>query len=162
MNILLNISDFSTEYVYFLEKKTNIVFNGVFTKIMYSNELLLMNGIYLHFPLEIMKVCESINKIYVSFQVYNKVNMRAIQDFTAIEQMILEQYKVMNNCNKKMNNALSKQMYGGSVKIFYSGHVDNRSVKSLQSGEVYSFVIKISGVWETNDEIGITYKMYTM
>lgn len=159
MNVLLNVSDFSTEYVYFLDKKINIVFSGVFTKIMYSNELLLMNGVYFHFPLEIMKACENINKIYVSFQVYNKTNLRTIQDFTAIELMILEQYKKMNNCNKKINSALSKQMNGGSVKIFYSGRVDG--VGPLQPGEIYSFVIKISGVWETNDEIGITYKMYT-
>ena len=47
MNIVLNVTDFLIEHVYFLDKKVNIVFNGVFTKIMYSNELFLMNGIYL-------------------------------------------------------------------------------------------------------------------
>lgn len=162
MNIVLNVSDFSTEYVYFLDKKINIVFNGVFTKIMYSNELFLMNGIYFKFPLEIMKVSESINKLYISFQVYNKVNIKIIQDFTSIEIMILEQYKKMNNCNKKINNTLSKQLYSGSLKVFQAGRFDNQEKLgqySLQIG-TFSFIIKMSGVWETNDEIGITYKMY--
>lgn len=162
MNIVLNVTDFLIEHVYFLDKKVNIVFNGVFTKIMYSNELFLMNGIYFKFPLEIMKVSESMNKIYVSFQVYNKFNIKIIQDFTSIEIMILEQYKRMNNCNKKINNTLSKQLYNGSLKVFQAGRFDNQERqggKSVQVG-TFSFIIKISGVWETNDEIGITYKMY--
>jgi hypothetical protein len=56
MNVILNISDFSTEHVYFLDKKQNIVFDGVFTKIMFSNHLLLMNGVFFHFPIKIIKV----------------------------------------------------------------------------------------------------------
>jgi len=157
MNVVLNISDFSIENVFFLEKKTNIVFNGVFTKIMYSNELFLMNGIYFKFPLEIQKINENPNKIYALFQVYNKINIKTVQEFTGVELSILEQYKRMNNCNKKINNSLSKQMYSGFVKIFC---VQDNKNPVIEPNTTVSFVMKISGVWETNDEIGITYKLY--
>jgi len=74
----------------------------------------------------------------------------------------LEQYKKMNNCNKKINNTLSKQLYSGSLKVFQAGRIDNQEKLgqySLQTA-TFPFIIKMSGVWETNDEIGITYKMY--
>lgn len=157
MNVILDISKFSTEHVQLLDKKQNIIFNGVFTKIVYSNELFLMNGIYFQFPIKIIKMTENMNKIYVSYQVYNNINTEIVQNFANIEFMVLDHYKKMNSCNKKINNTLSKQLYSGNVKIFNSFR---RADDIAHTNGSLCFVLKISGVWETNDEIGITYKIY--
>jgi hypothetical protein len=50
-------------------------------------------------------------------------------------------------------NSLSKQLYSGMIKI-YNMFRENRESKNTQ------YVIKISGIWETNNDIGITYKIY--
>jgi hypothetical protein len=53
MNFVLKINDFQIEYLHLFEKKKNIVIDGIFTKMIYSDKLLSMNGIYFNFPLEI-------------------------------------------------------------------------------------------------------------
>ena len=156
MNVILDIYNFSSENVYFLDKKQNIIFDGFFTKIMYSNELFLMNGVFFQFPIKIVKLSENMNKYYVSFNPHLTSNSEVLQGFADIENALLEHYKKMNNCNKKINNMLSKQIYSGGIKIF-NGYRKERV--GFNVGPL-CLVIKISGVWETNDEIGITYKIY--
>ena len=160
MNVILDISKFSTEFLFFLEKKQNIVFDGIFTKIVYSNELFLMNGVYFQFPIKFMKMNENINKIYLSYHIYTKGNLEIVQSFMNLEFMILEQYKKMNNCNKKINNTLSKQLNSGNVKIFNSYRRPTEDMSAVSVNGHACFIMKISGVWETNDEVGITYKIY--
>ena len=40
MNIVLNIKDINTENIYLLESKKNIIMDGSFTKLLYSNHFL--------------------------------------------------------------------------------------------------------------------------
>jgi hypothetical protein len=75
-----------------------------------------------------------------------------------IELYILESYKKMNKCYKKISNNLAKQLYSGIIKItkdYYSGKTS--SINNMQNEIQY--IIKISGVWENNEEIGITFKL---
>ena len=46
MNVVLDLNDLHEQYICFLETKKNIVIDGYFTKILYSNDIVTMNGIY--------------------------------------------------------------------------------------------------------------------
>lgn len=175
MNIVLQQPQFNIHSLSFLDKKQNIIFDGVFTKILFSNELFTMNGIYLHFSIDSLKIND--NKTIVSYQPYHKMNLQNIQQISNIEIDILEYYQKMMQSNKCINNVLSKILYTGNIKIFSQmrvsntkfyppggGGEENAPQKSPLASKNYvvsgKFYIKISGIWETADEIGITYKIY--
>ena len=61
------------------------------------------------------------------------------------------------NCitDKKNNFILTKQLYSGNLKLYK----EFNDSKITNNEKKISFIIKISGIWESNEEIGITYKI---
>ena len=54
MNILvLPITEIIPEYIYYLDSKNNMLMDGIFTKVIYTNEWFTMNGLYINLPIEI-------------------------------------------------------------------------------------------------------------
>jgi len=166
MNIILNINDLSNpeselekNRVHFLEKKRNIIMDGVFTKIIFSDEFITMNGLYINCLMQFQNSNDKNNKNIVYFQPYHTLNVFLIKSFSEIEKQILEYYKDYYVCIKTPVYSLHNQLYSGNAKIY----------KSFNSSEYMSpppgfsqinkkYVIKISGVWETDRNVGITYK----
>ena len=160
MNLVLDLNNrFSIGNSHFLEKKRNIIIDGYFTKLLYTTELFTMNGIYFIFPIEISSLEKILNKHIIKFAPYSKTNYQIIQEFAKMEYRIIEYYKQMNNCVKKISNTLSKQMYSGSMKIYRDYSVDKKPIVNTPDTNV-SCVLKISGVWETKEDIGITFKLF--
>jgi len=155
MNILCKLSRFQNEKIQFMDTKHNIMMNGQFTKIVYSTEHYTMNGLYLQLPLLIeyphAKTATSTNDAfpyhYLQFQPYHQKNHMMVQQLVDIEFIILQYYKQYVNCSKNPAYGLRNQLYGGMLKLYTNG----TNVKT-------SITVKISGVWETHDSIGITYK----
>ena len=164
MNILLDNKDFSLCNIFNCDTKENIIMDGKFTKLLYSNELFTMNGLYFSFPIENITIEKLGNKNIVKFHPYSQVNLPVVQDFAKIEYRILEHYKYMNKCVRKISNTLSKQMYSGSMKIYKELHLFNNNSSNSNNKIVddnsLDFFLKISGVWETDSEIGLTYKLH--
>jgi hypothetical protein len=53
-------------------------------------------------------------------------------------------------------HSLRDQLNSGHIKAYVNDHVgDNATAKTAH---VQQIMLKICGVWETNDECGITYK----
>ena len=46
MNIAYSLDKINLQNVFFLDSKKNIIMDGKFTKIIHSNELITINGIY--------------------------------------------------------------------------------------------------------------------
>lgn len=128
--------------------------DGNFTKLIYSNECFTMNGIYILFPIE-LGIERCINKNQIKFHPYSSFNQTIIQDFSRLEMKILEYYKQSRQCNRKLSNLLSRQMYTGFMKT----HKDNYDT-TFDEKKNAQYVLKISGVWETREEVGLTYKLY--
>lgn len=162
MNIILDVNRFSIGNIFFLDKKRNIIIDGNFTKMIYSNEYFTMNCLYFLFPIEISKTEKTMNKTNVFFHPYSRHNTFIMQEFSKLEYTIIEYYKTMNNSFKKISNNLSKQIYSGNVKIYNSTKNYNGSQESNKHDieTRNNYVVKISGLWETEQEIGITYKLY--
>lgn len=153
MNISIDLNKITLPNVYFLEKKTNLIMDGNFTKIIYSNDCFTMNGLYVLFPIEVLNLDKIGTKVILKFNPYQTCNATIIQEFSKLELRILEYYKNLYRCKGKISTFLSRQMYTGSMKLYKDYNSSDIKKKNVQ------YIIKISGVWETYDEIGITYKL---
>jgi hypothetical protein len=186
-NIVYDIPQFQIQNVFLLENKKNMIMDGNFTKIIYSDDLFILYGIFLNVPLLVDGFSTngiSGNKYFFKFQPNHVANENTVNNMINIEYRILEFYKSIFKVNKKITTVLRNQLYNGYIKIYKNmSHVREERV-SLMSDDalkskyvnkvgcivqraeildnVYpakkSFLIKISGVWEDNESIGLTYK----
>lgn len=165
--MVLNTSQFFTYNTFFTEQKRNIIIDGLFTKMIYSNETLSMNGIYFIFPIEQYMIEKNQYKMYLKFSPYHPSNYSIIQQFIKIEKGILEYYKETTNYKNNINILLSKQLLSGNVKIYnekWDNSINAEKTKHFTStlNKNQYFVIKMSGIWETDNEIGTTFKLFVM
>lgn len=168
MNIVVNIQQFSLQSVHCLDTRRNIMMEGNFTKILYSDDVLISNGIYLRFPLqksradgrpirdakETMSVTQKNQEMNSTrcifyFNPHTQENQLLFQQFSFIESKLIDFYKKQNNVNKCSVYGLRNQLYSGSIKYY-------QDVDTVGANMIY--VLKIAGFWETNDSVGITYK----
>ena len=81
MIISLDLPKFTLTNLFFLDTKKNMIMDGNFTKLLYSNELFVMNGLYLLFPIEIIL----------------QINSTAASDLRSIRITHTSQKKYQNN-----------------------------------------------------------------
>ena len=140
MNILLDINDIYIENIFLMEKVRNTVLeNSDFTKIIYSNEFIGLNGIYLKVFFINFKIENFNNK--TKYNLNNESNNIMIEKLCNIEKNILEFYN--KNLNHQYN--LQKQLNNGIYKCVIN---DNKLFVTL----------KISGIWENQNSCGLTFK----
>ena len=86
-------------------------------------------------------------KYYSKFKcIFNTVNYKSlIENIKIIEENLLKKCRVIN---KIPQYKISEQLKNGNIKIF--NEIENKSV--------CSFILKISGIWETHNNYGLTYK----
>ena len=119
MNLVLDNNNYNINNIYYYDPVKNTVMEeSKFIRIIYSDENIILNGIYL--KLEINN---------------NAIDTIAIQK---IENDILHKY----NSKKIISNKLYDQ-------IQYCIKKYNNSI----------IILKISGIWETDRMIGLTYKL---
>jgi hypothetical protein len=145
MNIALNTNQFDINNIYFCDSiKNNVVNDGLFIRVIYSTEYFVTNGINLFVPLYDVIIEKFYNKYKCSFNLVNNKNV--IDSIQKIEEEIL---KKLNNKNKIIQKTIYEQLRGENIKIF-SENID-KTHNSL-------FILKISGIWETDTQIGLTFK----
>ena len=195
MNLVIQPSKYSQEYVHFLDTKTNMIMDGNFTKLMYTTDHMTMNGIYIEFPIKPGSVqsfastssstsstttysstcskspyASTYASTYAnSIQKYNgetkyimkfetEYNKSLLEDLFKIEDSLLTYYMEYLNISKKHKlYSLSNQLQHGSVKFF------SKTYQYSLQPHTYSnknYFIKISGIWENNYDVGITYKIF--
>ena len=144
MIFIITLDNFSLNNVSLLEKKKNIIMDGTFTKINYLSEWYTMNGLCLYASLDVKYIYD--NSIKFDPKTINNTNI--IKQLSNIEKQLLILYSNYYQCDFTLNNLLSKQLHYGSLKI--SSDCKNNA------NNIY--IIKISGIWQSNNEIGIIYK----
>lgn len=144
MNVVIDIHQFDNRSTYFCDSiRNNIINEGNFIRILYSNKFVTFNGIYLYIPLH-DAICEkSHNKLICNFQVSNYREM--LNKIKMIEDSILSK---MNIADKTRLHKIYEQLCTGNIKLFGENYLKSTS----------SFILKISGVWETKYQYGLTYK----
>ena len=145
MNVVLSTSQFNKDYVHYQEPVRNTVMDDSnFIRIIYSNDLFALNGIFLQFSLYNAKIERYFAKYKCTFDYSD--NRAIVSQLIRIEEDII---KLTAITNKRPAYKIREQLQGGGIKLFANEN-DERVGNS--------FLLKISGIWETASEIGITFK----
>ena len=144
MLLLENISQFNDNNIFFCEPiNNNIITNGQFIRILYSNELFVLNGIYLYIHFDDIIIEKYFNKYKCTYNI--EQHKQLIENIRYIEESILKKTNILNKtpiC--KIYDILSS----GNIKFF-----------SEKTEKIYNnFLLKISGIWEDDVNYGVTYK----
>jgi hypothetical protein len=167
MNLLCDITNFQKDNIFFLDTKRNMVIEGKFTKLIYSDFAVALNGLYLYCPIQghcqnvlptmmhnqmAMDISQQrpVVRSIFQFSLLDSWNIHLMKELTRIEHEIIEHYKDIFQIQKMNMYSLRNQMKMGSIKI---GH--NVADQSKQHSHM---TLKISGVWETDYNVGITFK----
>jgi len=143
MNLVKSIEQYNDKNTFFCEPiKNNIMTDGNFIRILYSTQHFILNGIYLLVNLQDITCEKFYNKYKCNFNILNHKDI--IDNLKKIEEELLKKYKTSKIASYK----IYEQMKTGYIKIFTD--VGNRSQ--------CSFILKISGIWETQYNYGLTYK----
>ena len=150
MNLAIDINEFDINSVFFQKPITNTVIdNSDFIRIIYSNDLMILNGIYIKIKLEIKSVESYYSKYKCIFNVSD--NKDVFNKIQSIENVILERF----SSNKTKKKKIYEQINNCYVKIFTDNIFNSNNIPNY-------FTLKISGIWETNNDCGITYKFMTI
>lgn len=145
MNIVKTLDQYDENCIYFCDPiKNNVMNEGNFIRILYSTPTFVLNGIYLLIRLNDIIVEKYYNKYKCIFNVNNHKDI--IEDVKVIEDSLL---KKINIKNKFPQNKIHDQLKNGNIKIF--SDVNPKTYTN-------SFLLKISGIWETETHYGVTYK----
>lgn len=181
MNIVVDISNVLLNGIFIFDKRKNIVIDGYFSRLVYSTPHFVMNGLYINVTLykapEIppppgfgglirhsnsygyfssLSLSDSSTdgfRVTETFDLKNPHNLSTIVSLCSMEEFILNQYKETKNIEKQCVYNIRNQLYSGAIKtIGYS------SSTHLVKEDSIKLVFKISGVWETDTCIGVTFK----
>lgn len=144
MNIVKKIEQYDENYVYFCEPIKNTIMNeGTFIRILYSTNTMVLNGIYLLIQLNDVTIEKYYNKLKYVFNVL--IHKELIEKIRKIEENIL---KKANVTNKAPLFKIYEQLQSGCIKMFSDNIPKNNG----------TFILKISGIWENNNNYGLTFK----
>ena len=142
MNISLNKEDFSIDNVYFYEPiKNSIIENSSFIRLIYSNELMAINGIYIKIDFDNVTKTNDFSKQKITININD--NAKIINYIKCIEYEILEKINIQQ---KRKIYKINEQLMTGYIKHL----IDNKYANS--------FILKISGIWESENDYGLTFK----
>lgn len=125
MNLVLDYNKYNVNNVFFYEPVKNTVMeDSKFIRIIYSDALIILNGLYLKINKTDKKKTDNIDKL--------------VKNIELLEKNVLNKY----NSNK--------------VKITKIKDHLQYLIKKNENLDI--FILKISGIWETEQMIGITFK----
>jgi hypothetical protein len=148
MYVVLDLDTININNVFYQEKVKNTVMeNSNFLRVVYSNELFTLNGIFIKFKLNLQTVEKSFNKFKCLFEVSSHQDI--IHKISSIEKNMLGRQASMH---KTPVHRISEQMSNGYLKIF----------NETECKETNEFILKIYGIWDNDYEYGLTYKFISL
>lgn len=185
MNFIVDSSKIDWNHLFITEKKKNIVIDGHFSKLIYSDESSIINGIFIHVGFLENKYEDTEDIGVAQYAMRNSkhtlsqfqketfyldntlaINKKQIEKIIQLEENILNYYGFFLQHgigdNKKIANyGLRTQLMSGIIKVHtteINNDVANEIMQYDKNDSIHHFVLKISGIWETNQTYGITYK----
>ena len=144
MNLVKKIEQCNEDNIFFCEPiKNNIMIEGNFIRILYSNFNVTLNGIYLFIQLNDITSEKYYNKNKCTFNVNS--HRELIEKIKVIEENLLKKIEI----NDKIPQfKIFEQLINGNIKFFCDTNTKFNN----------TFILKISGIWETQINYGLTYK----
>lgn len=144
-NLAMDIEQFNSDNLYFSQPvKNNIIDQGYFYRLQYSNEIITINCLQFILPMTNTTLIKYYNKYKCIFNDNNNDIVKKLHD---LEIKILAKI----NTEKKPKYNLYDQVKNNSIKFFSMNDYNDKPGK-------FDILFKISGVWEDADNYGITYK----
>ena len=145
-NAIINLNQYNENCLFFCEPiKNNVMTEGEFSRIIYADTCVTMNSIFLRMPFEVTGVCKYYSKYKYTIELTNEINK--------IKQMETTILQKMNKNHKKPQHNIYDHLLSGCIKI---------SDTPPSQLENVNIILKISGIWETETECGITYKFIVL
>ena len=145
MNIILDISQFDETCTHFQKPVRNTVMDDSdFIRLVYSTGLFSLNGLLVRFSLQGAKIDRYFAKHKCSFSIND--NRDIVNAINNIEEAILRRSGITSKIRVRK---IHEQMNSGTIKLF---------VVDKPGRGTNDFVLKVSGVWETECEYGVTFK----
>ena len=142
MNISLNKENYSIDNVYFYDPiKNSVIENSNFIRIIYSNSSVSINGIFIKIEFDFINKTNDFTKQKIIINPYD--NQKIINYIKNIEFDIIEKINIKN---KKKIYKIYEQLMSGYIK-----NIDNNNYTN-------NFILKISGLWESETSYGIVFK----
>ena len=149
MSVIFNFNDFQINELYFTESvKNNVKTNSYFNRIIYSTDYFSLKNIYFNFTISNFTYKEQ----YLKTIIYFKESENDFNVIYEIERQILNkfiQYKQLYNIYLQPVFSIQNQFKHDYIKVFKNNNIYNNET------EIF---LKISGIWQTDNNVGITYK----
>jgi hypothetical protein len=174
MILAIDIHKYSLDNVFFNEQMKQSINDTNFIRFIYSSKLFSLQGITICFDLlnSSFELLTNQNKKYSrennEVSIENKYkctfsiheNNHIIQSIKELEYNLIEQVSLHNyHVNKIPSYKLYEQFKYGEIKLYKLTNI-NKSTDFISLYE-RKIIIKISGVWSSNDSFGLTYKLLT-
>lgn len=145
MNLLLKPDNFKEHYIYFNESiKNTIMDDSSFIRIIYSNPAFTLNGIYFNLNFT--------NDKHLPDFYNNEHNIQLLDFIKKTETTILTLYNSDKNKVFQIYETIIPHLNKQISHISHFGVTKNKSTN-------IRYILKISGIWETNTNIGLTFKI---
>jgi len=145
IDAIILVEQFNINHVFYQDPvKNTLMDNSQFIRLQYCSCTYSMNGVYLYVPIVVEATEKCYNKTRCTFD--KAINANIVQQLINIEREIL--FKVMGT------KGLHKTV------VFRMGEqLDHGNIKVMTKSKTEAYVLKIFGVWESETEIGLTFKL---
>jgi hypothetical protein len=149
MNVVLGLDDIKIHHIHFQESVKNTIIEGSdFIRIIYSNELFSLNGIYIDFELDTTHIEKYFNKYKYVLNNMTERNKSIISRLSQLEKDILDKVNIPGK--KTPIYKISEHLHNGNIKLFIENNIPQAGINK--------YILKISGIWANETEYGITFK----
>ena len=175
MQLAVPLDKFDVNNVFFSEKKRNVVIDGDFIKIIYSDANIEMSELYILCSFSLERALSEDSGVEDGFVMMKRPggtrkhgkysfefdttcynNAELITRLCAVETCMLNKYINEKGLTKTPVHSLRAQLSNGVIR---GGNVsDLNETKSHYGSDKKTYIIKISGIWETDTAVGITLK----
>lgn len=139
--------NFDFKYIFLGNTINNrILENGKFTRMYYSTPLCSFNGIYTLLYIEDIIESNCNNSFNNKLMINVEKNGVLLNNIKQLEEKIL---RVVEIKNKTLTCNIYNELMKGFLKLNYKNNIHNSQI-----------MLKISGIWETEDSYGLSYKYY--
>jgi hypothetical protein len=160
LNACINTNQYNSNNIILLEPiKNNILEKSNFIRIIYSDSNMIMNGLSILIKFNLINYLYDISYNNLTNTYRYKIiadkerNNDSINFIKNIENDIYNKIINKTNNNKRFNHKLTEQLNTYFIKFTNEIKNPNKPIEKTNN-----FILKISGIWETENEIGITYK----
>lgn len=148
MFISLTVDEYNEDNIFTTDSIRNTVIdNSSFIRIIYSTRDIALNGIIITIPFQNFTINKYFNKWRCNFSCVDNADL--VKDICRIEREILQRVDVDHKipCYK-----ICDQLENNFVKVFLEDYVHEPISSDVD------ILLKISGIWVSEEEYGITYK----